>query len=215
MTVTAKRSLLACVLLIALAGPAAAQDFTWFINDGPDGSYLWTDTGIGPFWEAMAVDAIEPGDVICTYTDLPVVGDGVLAYYACTAPQTHDFSNYSFWADLYLSNNYVDHSNPVTVTLGTGTCGQEPSFVAVGNPVTLDLVDFDPELDCGVAYHFDFGVVATLPLNGESLILKIEYAGIAYDGHIFWDSECCPSALGCEEGTAALPTSFSLVKSLY
>ena len=62
------------------------------------------------------------------------VADGVLAYYACTAPQTYDFSDYSFWADLYLSNNYADHSNPVTATLGTGVCGQEGSFTTVAGP---------------------------------------------------------------------------------
>jgi hypothetical protein len=214
-----KKTAIACTLLtltlLVLPGLAFAQAFTWFVNDGPDVTYLWEDTSIGTFWEAMAVDAIEPGDLTCTYTDLPVVADGVLAYYACTAPQTYDFSDYSFWADLYLSNNYVDHSNPVTVTLGTGTCGQEGSFIAVAGPITLDLVDFNPELDCGIAYHFDLGVVASLPLNGESLILKIEYAGIAYDGHIFWDSECCPSALACEHGTPVETMNFGSVKALY
>lgn len=211
---TARGSLLAALIVAVMALPAAAQDFTWTINDGPDGTYAWTDTGIGPFWEAMATDAIAPGDLDCRIADLPLPPE-VAAYWACTAPQSFDFSNYSFWADLYLSNNYEDHSNLVFATLGTGACGDDQGFTAIAGPVQVTLTYFDPELDCGLVHRFDFGVIASLPLAGQSLVLKIEYAGLAGDGHIFWDGECCPSALGCEEGTAAAPASFGLVKSLY
>jgi hypothetical protein len=214
MMTTAKLLPLACALLIALSVPAAAQDFTWFINDGPDGAYAWTDLGLGTFWEAMAADAIEPGDVDCRVADLPLPPE-VTAYWACTAPLSFDFANYGFWADLYLSNNYEAHSNPVFATLGRGTCGQEQSFTAIAGPVQVDLTYFDPEMDCGLAYRFDFGVIGSLALTNESLILKIEYAGQPNDGHIYWDGECCPSALACEEGTAAATASFSLVKALY
>jgi len=215
MMTTTRMFLLACALLIALAAPAAAQDFTWFINDGPDGGgYAWTDLGLGPFWEAMAADAIEPGDTICTLADLPLPPE-VTAYWACTAPLNFDFAGYGFWADLYLSNNYEGHSNPVFATLGTGTCGDDQGFTPLVGPVQVDLTYYDPEMDCGQAYRFDFGVIGSLVLTNQSLVLKIEYAGQAGDGHIYWDSECCPSALACEEGTAAAPASIGLVKSLY
>lgn len=214
MKTTARVALLTLVLFL-LPTLAGAQAISWFINDGPDsGGYAWTDAAIGPFWEAMAPDAIAPGDVDCRMADLPLL-PWAAAYWACTAPLALDLSGFSFWADLYLSNNYEGHSNPVTVTLGTGSCGQEQSFVAIGSPVTLNLVDYDPEMDCGFLYHFDFGVIETLVLSGQSLILKIEYAGLEGDGHIFWDSECCPSALACEPGTPAAETSFGVVKSLY
>lgn len=203
---------LALTLLMGTASLAGAQAFTWYIDDGPDGTYIWTDTGIGPFWEPMGAAAFE--DTICTFTDLPVATE-VPAYYACSPAESFDYSGYGFWADLYLSNNFADHSNPATVTLGTGICGDELSFTAVATPVTLNVVDFDPELDCGVAYRFDFGVIQTLVLDGESLVLKIEYSGIDYDAHIFWDAECCPSALACEEGTATEATHFGSVKTLY
>ncbi len=213
MKTTAKAPLLALTLLLALPALASAQAISWFINDGPDtGGFAWSDVAIGPAWEAAAPDAIEPGDLVCRAADLPWAPD---IYWACTAPLALSFTHYSFWADLYLSNNFADHSNPVTATLGTGTCGLAQSFVAIAGPITLDLVDFDPELDCGLLYHFDFGVVPDFALSGQSLILKIEYAGAEGDGHIFWDGECCPSALACEPGTPAAETSFGLVKSLY
>ena len=204
-------ALLAAALTI-LPALACGQAFSWYIDDGPDGLYTWTDTTLAPFWEWMGPAAF--ADTVCTWTDLPVQPE-VMAYWACTDPQNYDYSGYGFWADLYLSNNYPDHSNPVTVTLGTGICGQEGSFAVVAGPITLSLVDFDPELDCGFLYRFDFGVIQSLVLTGESLIIKIEYTGENFDGHVFWDADCCPSALHCEEGTAVRAATFSAVKALY
>ena len=51
------------ILALALPGLLAAQEMSWFINDGPDSQYLWEDLSIGSFWEWMAPDAIEQGDV--------------------------------------------------------------------------------------------------------------------------------------------------------
>lgn len=212
---TSVHATLLALLLFLLPALASAQAISWFVNDGPDGwGYAWGDLAIGPFWEAMAPDAIAPGDIDCRLADLPYLPWSA-AYWACTAPLALNLSGFSFWADLYLSNNYEGHSNPVTVTLGTGTCGQEQSFVAIGGPVALNIVDYDPEMDCGFLYRFDFGIIDPLALSGQSLVLKIEYAGLAGDGHIYWDGECCPSALACEPGTAAAETSFGVVKALY
>ncbi len=200
-----------CAALILIPGLAMGQAFSWYVDDGPDvGGYIWSDTAYGPFWEWMGAAAFGPD---CVWTDLP---DAPTYYWACSDPQFFDYSGYEFWADIYLGNNWPDHSNPVTVTLGTGVCGDAQTFVAFGQPVTVNVVDYDATGEnCGFLYRFDFGIIGDLILNGESLIMRIGYTGEAFDTHIYWDSDCCPTALHCEEGTAADENTWSAVKALY
>ncbi len=212
MNITAKTRVAALVMAAMLLTPAlvVGQEFSWYIDNGPDGDYIWTDTTMAPFWEWMGAPSFAP---TCAYTDMP---NEPIFYWACSDPIYFDYSGYDFWANLYLGNNWPDHSNPVHVTLGYGVCGDPQSFVAIGPAVTVSVVDYDPTgADCGFLYRFDFGVLGMLILNGESLILKIGYSGEAYDTHIYWDSECCPSALHAEEGTGVDESTWSSVKALY
>ncbi len=204
-------SAVACAALILIPALAMGQAFSWFIDDGVDvGGLAWSDAAYGPYWEWMGTASFAP---TCVWADLP---NEPAYYWACSDPQSFDYSGYAFWADLYLANNWPGHINPVTVTLGRGLCGDPQTFVTIGQPVGLAVLEYDDTgQDCGFLYRFDFGIFTDLVLNGESLILRIGYTGDPYDAHIYWDSECCPSALHCEAGTAVDTSNWSAVKALY
>lgn len=203
------------ILLLAIPMLAAAQDTAWYINDGPDANYLWEDLSLGSFWEWMAEDAIEPGDLVCTYTDL-LTGDFFQPYYATTAPMSVSYVERHFWAELYLDNGWTGFFESVTVTLGTGMAGNAASFTAVSAPITVTGITDTGSWECGQLVLFDFNILPLVTLNDSSLILKIEHptdtGGVT---HIFWDGECCPSALYVSGDTPATDRSWSGVKKSY
>ncbi len=209
-----------CVLAVILIAPFLVMPMTasadvWYFNDGASASgYWWADDTIGPFWEWMSPDAIEPGDTTCTWTDLPVQGE-VNAYYACSGPVFATFMDCDAWADIYLANNWPDGSNPTTATLGVGTCGDPQSFVAIATPVTVTVTNQMGPPYCGQKYTFNFGQIDFLDPAGQSLIVMITYTGVDYDGHIYWDGECCPSALNIECMTPSDEASWGTIKGLY
>ncbi|MFH1689380.1 MAG: hypothetical protein ABIE42_03980 [Candidatus Eisenbacteria bacterium] len=208
---------LAVALLISLPAACLGQTPTasWYINDGPDAVYWWEDTSIGSFWEWMYSTAIDAGDDTCAISDLPSPYLPGQSLYAVSYPEINDYSACDFWAELYLDNNYGGYSEPVTVTLGTGTAGVLGSFVAVATPVTV-FVTTSGAIDCGVAYTFNFGTVANCVLNGNSLILKIDNADTGGNTHIYWDSECCPSALHAYcPASPVEDNSWGVIKGLY
>ncbi len=207
--------MLAAVFALTLLIPAAslAQEASWFFNDGPDGLYMWEDTAIGPFWEYMGPDLLGP-QTECSWTDL-LTGQYYQPYYACSEEMNTVFVDKHFWAEIYLDDSWNLPSGPVSATLGTGVCGQEGSFAAVAGPVWVNPI-YSGTWDCGLMYTFDFGVLAELIVANASLIVKIDHP--TDDGgttHIFWDSECCPSALHMAPGTAVRGESWSSVKGLY
>ena len=205
--------ILPMILLIPVTALGQVEEYAWYFNDGPDVMYTWTDTGIAQFWERMGPDEIEVGDLTCAIADLPIISDQT-SYWACSYPETRDYLDTHFRAEIYFDNNYPDQFYTVTVDLGKGVCGDPGSFVALGLPVSV-IVNTDGNIDCGVLYTFDFGVFDEVSLVDESLIVKITYEGDNYDTHIYWDSECCPSALLGESGTAVRESNFSVIKSLY
>jgi len=205
------------VLLLMLSVPTLlpAQEMTWFINDGPNSTYLWEDTSLGPFWEWMAPDAIAPEDTSCTYTDLPT-GDYYQPLYAATAAGDVTYTDQHFWAELYLDNAWTGYFETVSVTLGTGIAGAAGTFSPVAGPIALSSIIDTGTWVCGAPYLFDFGVLPSVVLSNSSLILKIDHpvdtGGVT---HIFWDSECCPSALHMSDGTATDESNWSRVKTEY
>jgi hypothetical protein len=205
-------SLFVMAAALVIVPPALAD--VWYFNDGVSvGGYLWSDDSIGPFWEWMEPWAIEDGDTACTWTDLPVVGE-VSAYYACSGPTDEAFMDCEAWAEIYLANNWPGGSNPTTVTLGVGVCGDEQSFVPLAAPVTVNVTNQMGPDNCGFKYLFNFGQISVSPY-GQSFIVKITYSGAAYDGHIYWDGECCPSALYIECMNPVGESSWGTIKALY
>lgn len=208
-------NLLAAAIAIAmLAIPAAAAaQTTWYIDDGTP-PYLWEDSVLGPDWEWMAPDAIAPGDTACSYSIL-FSNDFFRPFYAATQAMDTEFVDKHFWAEIYLCNEYYDFSESVTVTLGMGVAGNPGSFTQVASPVTVTGIDYvDPVWLCGQMYLFDFGVLPSVMLSDSSLILKIEQpVDTGGRTHIWWDGECCPSALHMSEPTGARSVSWSDLKA--
>lgn len=206
---------LAAVLIAGLSAPALAQAYShvWYINDGPDVTYWWEDTSIGPLWEWMFETAIEEGDTLCGMADVPD-GEWATAYYAATYPHTVTYADCHFWAVLYLENSYAGPGETVYATLGVANTATM-TFNPVVGPVAQVVANVGP-LDCGVPYTFDFGNVSSISLMGNSLALEISHVNL-YDSytHIFWDSECCPSALYAECPSAVETGSWSTIKALY
>jgi hypothetical protein len=168
------------------ASTAGAQDVSWFIDDGPDaGGYRWSDVSMGPLWEHMHAAALE--DDACSLADLPYPPP-TNEYFACTPLLTVDYGGYAFWAELWLANNYPDHSNPVTVELRRGAPMAPGELLASANVSVTNYLT-------PAKYTFAFGGFDMLILANQSLVLRIVYTGEAGDAHVYWDSFDCPSAL--------------------
>jgi hypothetical protein len=203
------------VFSLSLSAVCAGQTNVWYINDGPDVTYHWEDTSIGSFWEWMYPTAIDPGDSLCTISDLPSPYMPQSPLFAVSYPENAIYSGCEFYAVLYLENNYPGFSEPVTVTLGTGTAGIPASFVPIATPVTVYVTN-SGTFACGLPYTFNFGTVASCVLTGNSLILQITNNDTGGNTHIFWDSWCCPSALYANcPATGAENRSWGAIKSLY
>jgi len=205
----------AAMFMLFAIGAMAQVECVWYFNDGPqsvvDGE--WTDSLIGPLWEHMGPNAIDADDFSCSVMDLP---PDQVPIWACSDPDNENYVEQHWWAEIWLGNNYEDMSEPVTATLGLGTCGPNGSFQAISPPVTSFVTAYMGDYDCGAMYMFDFGIMDLVQPGGASLILRIVYEGEAGDTHIHWDGWNAPSALHCAPGTtAARESSWSLIKALY
>lgn len=111
---------------------------------------------------------------------------------------------------------YEECQNLVFVTLGTGLPGIEDSFTPVAGPVQQVITNQMAPPYCGEKYSFYFGEIPEIVLVEESLIVRIEYREEELgDGHIYWSSRCCPSALRIEcPSSPVLEGTWSTVKAL-
>ena len=62
---------------------------------------------------------------------------------------------------------------------------------------------------------FDFGTPALLALINNAIIVEITYTGQAGDTHIYWDGQCCPSALYADCTVPVEERTWGNVKQLY
>jgi hypothetical protein len=189
---------IALVLLAVFSygGVRANPIATWTIEDGsPPG---W-GSGI-PYWELMSLLG---GTDLGTYQDL----DPDNAYYAYSDPMTANMDYYRVEAILWLANNY-DSQNAVVVELRKGTWGNEGSLLADD---TVTVSNTEPPQ----GYDFDFGVISSLDLSAESLILKIVYLGPGGDTHVYWDSPDCWSYMWAYGPVAAERSTWGRIKALY
>ncbi len=147
-----------------------------------------------PYWERM--DAGPLSDE-CVWQDLLVDQP----YYAATYPLHGDYSDCHFWAAIWFANNYAEHVNPVTVELRLGGWGSPGTLLASATQNITNRMQVD---ECGKMYSFDLGDIDDLVLTGQSLIIKISYAGTPNDAHIYWDGVSSPSEL-CILAPSAAP----------
>jgi hypothetical protein len=184
------------ILPTILAGPAEAQPFVWYIDDGPDSQPIgwWQDTTIHltQRWEYMDPYTVLEG---CIENDIPPPGEYWEPLYACTHPENADYSGYNFRAELWIVNGGA-MTNQITVELQIGSPGMEGPVLASQT--------FVPEVgDECIQNTIDFGYITSCVLNNQSLILKIyRNTGSVWDMHICWDGNDCPSALHADWGTA-------------
>jgi hypothetical protein len=192
----------AVVAMATLAGVCAAVPLhTWYFDES--GTLGWGQNGWAnpPQWEWMDAGPLSNP---LPYYDL----DPANPYYACSGAHSADYSGLYFWADIWFANNYIS-ANTITVELRKGGWYNQGSLVASAVQVVTN------QLPGGVKYTFAFGVIPTLVLNNESLVVKIIYSGQSGDGHIYWDLTAYPSALHAD---APVPTDYSTwgkVKALY
>ncbi len=203
-------ALLITVPLLAIPTLSMGQSYEWYINDGQGTVYWWEDITIGVDWEWMAPDAIEPGDVECTTADLPSGG----SYYAATQPTDWDCTECEFYAIVYFDNNWPDFVEVVTATLGIGDAGLPGTFSPIAPPATANVAT-SGNIDCGVAVQFDFGLSPDCLLVNNSLILRISYVDLGGNTHVFWDGECCPSALYANCDTPVENETWGAIKTIF
>lgn len=206
-----------CVVAVLLVVPAvcSGQIVTqkWFFNDGPCPSYQWGDSDPilgGPYWEWMDSLAIGPADSLCGIAD---VLNPPQEFYATSQVASNETWWCHFWAEIYLSNNYANHNNPVHAALGYGTPGNTASFVQVAPTVTVNVTNLTP--GCGIPYIFDFAIPASFTLVNQALMVKIWIDVPPGDVHIYWDSPCCPSALYADCTVPVEEKTWGTIKELY
>lgn len=180
-------ALLLVLLVAALAVPASAATYVWYVDNGtPDtGGYYWSDLALGVHWEYMNPSTLGPA---CVWEDIEAAGYPNSEKYACTAQHTADYSGYDFWAELWIENE--NSANIITVELRIGTPGNEGTTV-------LGSQTFSPVVGTGAHLNtVNFGTIPSCVLANQSLVLKIyRIEGDQYDIHIYWDGQDCPTAL--------------------
>jgi hypothetical protein len=183
----------------------------WYFNDGPGTSYTWGDIDpqLGPFWEWMGPGYIAPWDTVCAVADLL---NPPQEYYAASQVEASALYAGNFWAKIYLSNNYAGHNNPVHAALGYGTPGNPSTFIQVAPTVTVNVTNLT--FTCGQEYTFNFGGPWYINLTNQAVIIKIWTTIPPGDVHIFWDYECCPSALYLDTSVPVEEDSWGGIKKL-
>lgn len=204
--------LVALILCLPVVGNGQIISNTWYFNDGPGTVYWWGDTDpqLGPFWEWMGPGYIAPGDTACAYADVLMPPQ---EYYAASQVEASMTYVGNYWAKIYLSNNYLDHNNPVYAAIGYGTPGNPSSFVQVGPTVTVNVINLT--VGCGLPYVFDFGGPHSINLTNQAILIKIWTTVPPGDVHIYWDSECCPSALYLGSEVSVETETWGAIKQLY
>ncbi len=153
----------------------------WYFDD--TGTAGWGQTYTPPYWEWMNAGPLPE----CIMYDLDVENP----YYACSNPLTEDYSGYLFYAELWMDNNYEDHTSPVTLELRRGGWNNQGTLVASATGYCVTYMDGPPT----GKYLYNFGVIPDLNLDDESLVIKIIYTGQPGDTHIYWHGDDCPSGL--------------------
>ena len=204
--------LVAVILCLPAVGMSQIITDTWYFNDGPGTAYWWGDSDpqLGAFWEWMGPGAIAPGDTVCGMGDVLMPPQ---EYYATSLVEASMTYAGNFWAKIYLSNNYAAHNNPVHAAIGYGTPGTPASFVQVGPTVTVNVTNFT--VGCGMSYTFNFGGPLYVTLTNQSIIIKIWTTVPPGDVHIYWDAECCPSALYLDSTVGTENESWGVIKQLH
>jgi hypothetical protein len=196
-------AIVVCAVLAFLAVPMAATAAvtTWYFDDS--GVVGWGQNGWAnpPQWEWMDAG---PLNGTLPYYDL----DPVNPYYGCTSSLTGDFSGFRFWADIWFANNYPG-ANGITVELRRGGWYNQGTLIASASATVTNTM---PTVNL---YTFNFGVIPTLVLNNESLVVKIIYSGPVGDTHIYWDLPNYPSALNADSEVPVDPATWGKIKALY
>ena len=203
---------IAVLVFLPAVSPGQSVSEYWYFNDGPHGTWQWgdSDSQLGSFWEWMDPLAITIADTVCAVAD---VLQPPQEYYAATQIIASKTYWCHFWSIIYLSNNYPDHNNPVHAALGYGTPGNPASFIQISPTVTVNVTNFT--MVCGLPYTFDFGVPPSFTLTNQSLIIKIWTTVPPGDLHVFWDADCCQSALYADCTVPVEEESWGRIKQLY
>ena len=203
--------LVAVILCLPVVGMSQIISNTWYFNDGPGTTYWWGDADpqLGAFWEWMGPNYLAPDDTVCAYAD---VLQPPQEYYAASQVEASTMYAGNYWAEIYLSNNYSDHNNPVYAAIGYGTPGNPSSFVQVGPTVTANVINFT--IGCGLQYTFDFGL-QYITLTNQAIIIKIWTTVPPGDVHVYWDAHCCPSALFLDSSVPVKGESWGAIKQLF
>jgi hypothetical protein len=179
-----KRLILTCLILVAGFGTALWAQNAWYFNDS--GMQGWGQNYNPPDrWEWMDAGPLDGPSP--HYTDL----DPNNPYYACSNPIIADYSGLPFFAEIFFGNNYQGYSQSVTVELYKGNWMNPPAGAALAS-ATVSVTHYLNDVG---KYWFDFGVIPSLVLNNECLILKITTVASPANTHIFWDALAFRSAL--------------------
>lgn len=203
---------LVALLLPPTLGESVPSHTVFYFNDGPHSTWQWGDNDpqLGQFWEWMSPSITPPSDSLCAAAD---VLQPPQEYYATTQVFAHDVFWCHFQAVLYLSNNYPDHNNPVHAAMGYGTPGNAASFVQVSATVTVNVTNYT--MGCGMPYVFDFALVPSFSVNNQSVMVKFWTTVAPGDVHVYWNGECCPSALYADCTVPADQDTWGKIKELY
>jgi hypothetical protein len=204
--------LVAVLLCLPAAGSGQIITNTWYFNDGPGTVYQWGDADpqLGPYWEWMGPGYLLPDETSCAYAD---VLQPPQEYYAASQVEASNTYAGNFWAEIYLSNNYAQRNNPVHAAIGYGTPGNPASFVQVGPTVTQNVTNLS--VGCGQMYTFNFGGPLYINLANQSVIIKIWTTIPPGDVHIYWDAQCCPSALYLDSTVPVEAESWGAIKQVF
>jgi len=208
-------SIVAVVAILLLATSFShAQTLEWVMefNDGPESltQIEWSEYAYD-YWEEMFGNAATEEQ--CSICDLMPEQD----FFAYSPLMTTTFEDCDFCAEIYFANNWPGSQNVVYVRLGTGLPGNAASFVPFGPQAAAIITNQMAPPYCGQVYFFDFGTIPLVTLSNESLIVRIDYGEDEIgDGHIYWNSPCCPSALHIEfPPSPVLEGTWSTIKALY
>ena len=202
----------ALILFLPVAGVAQIITETWYFNDGEGTDYRWGDADpeLGQFWERMGKRYVPPEDTACAYGDILTPPQ---EYYAVSEIEAGVSYFGYFSAEIFLSNNYPGHENPVYAAIGYGTPGNAASFIQVGPAVSVNVTNMT--IGCGEPYSFIFGGPYEIFLENQALMIKIWTTVPPGDVHIYWYGQCCPSALHYDSEVSVEEETWGTIKRMY